>query len=240
MAATRAAKDSQVAKLRNSTKAQLQVMTDTISTVWINLLCSMGRVQGYGKLQGPLGGSRQIFPDARKSGNINRDVYVASALIEYHCYKHPTAMKVFEARAVFEAIVGTVTAEKARKYTNCFASTKLIMGSFAKFTSSRNARANSILSVYSDISRFSSRSAYKAVDRCSPICVVSTAQQCKPKSHAISPPDIDHITRDGRDYLNHPMSPTNGTANGSTVSQKRPPNEDLGDSSEYQKLTKCH
>ncbi|KAG0133406.1 hypothetical protein HOY82DRAFT_641056 [Tuber indicum] len=30
-----------------------------------------------------------------KRGNINSDVYVASALIEYHCYKHPAALKIF-------------------------------------------------------------------------------------------------------------------------------------------------
>lgn len=95
-AANRAAKDTQVAALKEGTKAQLQVMTKTISAVWINLMRAMRRVQGHGKVNEALGGSRQIFADARRRGKINSDVYVASALIEYHCYKDPAALKIFE------------------------------------------------------------------------------------------------------------------------------------------------
>jgi cleavage stimulation factor subunit 3 len=56
---------------------------------------AMRRIQGKGK-PGELQGSRQVFADARKRGRITSDVYIASALIEYHCYKDPAATKIFE------------------------------------------------------------------------------------------------------------------------------------------------
>jgi cleavage stimulation factor subunit 3 len=96
IAANRAAKGLQSAALKESSKAQIMVMSKTISAVWINLMRSMRRIQGHGKVNEPLGGSRQIFADARKRGKITSDVYVASALIEYHCYKDPAALKIFE------------------------------------------------------------------------------------------------------------------------------------------------
>lgn len=96
IATNRTAKDSQSAALKEGTKAQILVMSKTISAVWINLMRSMRRIQGHGKVNEPLGGSRQIFADARKRGKITSDVYIASALIEYHCYKDPAALKIFE------------------------------------------------------------------------------------------------------------------------------------------------
>lgn len=94
--ADRSAKDSQITALKESSKAQVLVMSKTISAVWVNLMRAMRRVQGHGKVNEPLGGSRQIFADARKRGKITSDVYVASALIEFHCYKDPAALKIFE------------------------------------------------------------------------------------------------------------------------------------------------
>lgn len=96
----------------------------------------------------------------------------------------------------------------------------------------------SILDPY--ISRFSSRYAYKAVDPCSFLAVVSPAQQCKPKSQAISPLAPDHLPRDGRDYRDHPQVPPTAPANGRTGSPKRPANEELSDSSEHQRPRKLH
>lgn len=94
--ADRSAKESQITALKESSRAQILVMSKTISAVWVNLMRAMRRVQGHGKVNEPLGGSRQIFADARKRGKITSDVYVASALIEFHCYKDPAALKIFE------------------------------------------------------------------------------------------------------------------------------------------------
>jgi cleavage stimulation factor subunit 3 len=82
--------------IREGMKAQQTALQRTISAVWINLMRAMRRIEGHGKVNGPIGGSRQIFMDARKRGKITSDVFVASALIEYHCYKDPSATKIFE------------------------------------------------------------------------------------------------------------------------------------------------
>ncbi|KAG0137665.1 hypothetical protein HOY82DRAFT_535356 [Tuber indicum] len=241
MAATRAAKDAQVAELRNSAKEQLQVMAEAISTVWINLMLVMGRVQGHDKVNEPLCGSRQIFVDARKRGNINSDVYVASALIEYHRYKPPATLKIFgigmrnfpedenfvleylkflvainhitNARAVFDAFVGRVTADQARKVYEFFYKYEAHYGELGQV--------------------------YMMEKRMSELYPTSFTTMY-PKSQPISPPDLDQIPRDGRHYLDHPVSPTSGPAHGRTVSPKRPPIEALSDSSEYQMLRKRH
>jgi cleavage stimulation factor subunit 3 len=76
--------------------ARTKELGKTISFVWIAVMRAMRRIQGKGKVGSDLGGSRQIFTDARKRGRLTSDVYVASALIEYHCYKDPAATKIFE------------------------------------------------------------------------------------------------------------------------------------------------
>ncbi|KAK5279338.1 mRNA 3'-end-processing protein rna14, partial [Cryomyces antarcticus] len=75
---------------------QIKLLSRTVSFIWIALMRAMRRVQGKGKVNDPVGGSRQIFTDARKRGRLTSDVYVASALIEYHCYKDPAATRIFE------------------------------------------------------------------------------------------------------------------------------------------------
>lgn len=88
-------KKAQVEALRNAHAIQIGILSRTISFAWIALMRAMRRVQGKGK-PGEMPGSRQVFADARKRGRITSDVYIASALIEYHCYKDPAATKIFE------------------------------------------------------------------------------------------------------------------------------------------------
>lgn len=90
-----AAKNNQIDAVRKGSGAQIQLLSRTISFAWIALMRAMRRVQGKGK-PGEMPGSRQIFADARKRGRITSDVYIASALLEYHCYKDPAATKIFE------------------------------------------------------------------------------------------------------------------------------------------------
>ncbi|KAL9044994.1 MAG: hypothetical protein Q9214_001910 [Letrouitia sp. 1 TL-2023] len=75
---------------------QIRLLSKTISSVWIALMRAMRRVQGKGKVNEAIGGSRQIFTDARKRGRILSDVYVASAMIEFHCYDPEATKKIFE------------------------------------------------------------------------------------------------------------------------------------------------
>jgi cleavage stimulation factor subunit 3 len=91
-----AALEAQIKALQSGNQAQIEVLKKTLSFAWIALMRAMRRVQGKGKPGDVIGGSRQIFSDARKTGRITSEVYVASALIEHHCYKDPAATKIFE------------------------------------------------------------------------------------------------------------------------------------------------
>lgn len=84
----------QIEAIEKGNAAQIKLLSRTISFVWISLMRAMRRVQGKGTPT--LGGARGIFTDARKRGRLTSDVYIASALIEYHCYKDPAATKIFE------------------------------------------------------------------------------------------------------------------------------------------------
>lgn len=92
---TEAAKKAQIDAVRKAHSIQITILSKTVSFAWIALMRSMRRIQGKGK-PGELAGSRQIFAEARKRGRITSDVYIASALMEYHCYKDPAATKIFE------------------------------------------------------------------------------------------------------------------------------------------------
>ncbi|KAK6349858.1 mRNA 3'-end-processing protein rna14, variant 2 [Orbilia brochopaga] len=132
---------SQIAVVKDAAKQEILSISKIISAIWINLMRTMRRIEGHGKVGDLVGGSRQVFTDARKRGRITSDVYVASALMEFHCYKDPSANRIFDrgakmfpededfvleylkhliatndltnARAVFETFVGKITPEKA-------------------------------------------------------------------------------------------------------------------------------
>jgi cleavage stimulation factor subunit 3 len=91
-----AAKKAQIEAVQNVNGVQVRLLSRTVSFAWIALMRAMRRVQGKGKVGDAVGGSRQIFTDARKRGRLTSDVYVASALLEHHCYKDPAATKIFE------------------------------------------------------------------------------------------------------------------------------------------------
>ncbi|KZF18863.1 Suf-domain-containing protein [Xylona heveae TC161] len=91
-----ASKKAQKEAVQNGALVQIRLLSRTVSFAWIALMRAMRRIQGKGKVGDVVGGSRQIFTDARKRGRLTSDVYVASALIEYHCYKDPAATKIFE------------------------------------------------------------------------------------------------------------------------------------------------
>ncbi|KAI9845056.1 MAG: mRNA 3'-end-processing protein rna14 [Thelocarpon superellum] len=91
-----AAKQAQIKIVQDGVAVHVRLLSRTVSFAWIALMRAMRRIQGKGKVGDALGGSRQIFTDARKRGRLTSDVYVASAMIEYHCYKDPAATKIFE------------------------------------------------------------------------------------------------------------------------------------------------
>ncbi|KAF2175602.1 hypothetical protein K469DRAFT_683864 [Zopfia rhizophila CBS 207.26] len=79
--------------------AQTLTLKKTISYAWIALMRTMRRIQGKGRPDAPAGtppGFRGIFAEARRKGRLLSDAYVASALIEHHCYQDQAAAKIFE------------------------------------------------------------------------------------------------------------------------------------------------
>ncbi|KAL9609040.1 MAG: hypothetical protein Q9167_006161 [Letrouitia subvulpina] len=89
-------KAAKIEAIKGVSAMQIRLLSKTISSVWIALMRAMRRVQGKGKVNEAIGGSRQIFTDARKRGRILSDVYVASAMIEFHCYDPEATKKIFE------------------------------------------------------------------------------------------------------------------------------------------------
>lgn len=89
-----AEQNRQIEEVRKSTQVQIETLKKTLSFAWIALLRAMRRIQGKGKPE--VDGMRNVFATARKKGRLTSDVYVATALLEHHCYKDPAATKIFE------------------------------------------------------------------------------------------------------------------------------------------------
>lgn len=95
-AARDAAKQAQVKTIQQGYSVRGNVLSKTISYVWIALARAMRRVQGKGGPKSPIGGMRQVFSDARSRGKLSSDVYVAIALMEWKVYKDNAGVKIFE------------------------------------------------------------------------------------------------------------------------------------------------
>lgn len=76
--------------------AQTHVLKKTLTYAWIALMRAIRRVQGKGNPKEDITGFRGVFTEARKKGKLLSEAYVASALIEHHCYQDPAAQKIFE------------------------------------------------------------------------------------------------------------------------------------------------
>ena len=91
-----AALHSQLDAIKAGSQIQIKLLSRTVSTAWVALMRAMRRIQGKGKLGDAVGGSRQVFADARKRGRLTSDAYIAAAMMEYHCYKDPAGVKIFD------------------------------------------------------------------------------------------------------------------------------------------------
>lgn len=88
--------ERQLEAMKQGFAAQTQLLSRTVSFVWIALARAMRRIQGKGKPGTALGGMRQVFIDARPRGRLTSDVYVAMAQLEWTVYKEPAGAKIFE------------------------------------------------------------------------------------------------------------------------------------------------
>lgn len=94
--AKNAAAQAQIESVKSVVAIQISVLQKTLSFAWVALMRACRRIQGKGMQGERAGGFRTILTEARKRGRITSDVYIQSALIEYHCYKDNTATKIFE------------------------------------------------------------------------------------------------------------------------------------------------
>jgi cleavage stimulation factor subunit 3 len=86
----------QIDSVKSMVAIQVSILQKAISFAWVALMRACRRIQGKGMPGERAGGFRTILTEARKKGRITSDVYIQSALIEYHCYKDNTATKIFE------------------------------------------------------------------------------------------------------------------------------------------------
>ncbi|PKS13024.1 hypothetical protein jhhlp_000365 [Lomentospora prolificans] len=91
---TNAEKENRLKAIRQGYAARAELLSKTISHVWIALARAMRRIQGKGGVG--QGGLRQVFVEARKRGKLTSDVYVAVALMESVVYRDPVGAKIFE------------------------------------------------------------------------------------------------------------------------------------------------
>ena len=87
---------TQIDSVKSMVAIQISILQKAISFAWVALMRACRRIQGKGMPGERAGGFRTILTEARKRGRITSDVYIQSALIEYHCYKDNTATKIFE------------------------------------------------------------------------------------------------------------------------------------------------
>lgn len=86
--------EERILAIQKGYAAETQLLSRTISYVWIALARAMRRIQGKGSQAE--GGLRKVFTDARQKGRLTSDVYVAVALLESVVYKDPVGAKIFE------------------------------------------------------------------------------------------------------------------------------------------------
>jgi cleavage stimulation factor subunit 3 len=86
--------EERILAIQKGYAVETQLLSRTVSYVWIALARAMRRIQGKGNQTE--GGLRKVFTDARQKGRLTSDVYVAVALLESVVYKDPVGAKIFE------------------------------------------------------------------------------------------------------------------------------------------------
>lgn len=90
----RSAIEERIQAIQKGYAAESQLLSRTLSYVWISMARAMRRIQGKGNQTE--GGLRKVFTDARQKGRLTSDVYIAVALLESVVYKDPVGSKIFE------------------------------------------------------------------------------------------------------------------------------------------------
>lgn len=86
--------EQRIEAIQKGYAAESQLLSRTISFVWIAMARAMRRIQGKGSMAE--GGLRKVFTDARQKGRLTSDVYIAVARMESVVYKDAVGAKIFE------------------------------------------------------------------------------------------------------------------------------------------------
>ncbi|KAH0563131.1 hypothetical protein GP486_002300 [Trichoglossum hirsutum] len=219
--AKRAAKEAQIQAIKDGNAVQTRLLSKIISFTWIALMRAMRRIQGKGKVNSDVGGSRQIFTDARKRGRLTSDVYVASALLEHHCYKDQAATKIFErgaklfpddenfaleylkhliainditnARAVFETTVSKMSQRNAKPVYAFFHQYEAHYGELSQVIKLEK-RMGDLYPEDPQLTRFSHRYSTLGFDPTAVRPIISPAMQMRPKGMPVAAHEAEQST----------------------------------------------
>jgi len=86
----------QIETYRTATSLHQENLKATISYLWIAKMRAFRRIQGQGQPNKEKKGLRGVFAEARPRGLLTSAVYIASAQMEWFCYKDPSASKIFD------------------------------------------------------------------------------------------------------------------------------------------------
>ena len=89
-------KSQQIGMVKNFTEMQNRLTQKTLCGAWIALMRAMRRIQGKGKTNATVGGSRQILAEARKRGRLLSDIYLATAMLEFHMGENEACKRIFD------------------------------------------------------------------------------------------------------------------------------------------------
>ncbi|KAI1803200.1 hypothetical protein F4811DRAFT_562646 [Daldinia bambusicola] len=92
-----ALRDAKIKAVNEGFAAQIQILSQHISYLWIALLRIHRRIQGQGYIKSsPAVGMRGLFIEARQKGRLTHDVYVEMSNLEWDVYQDDVATKIYE------------------------------------------------------------------------------------------------------------------------------------------------
>ncbi|KAI1645255.1 uncharacterized protein F4817DRAFT_360146 [Daldinia loculata] len=92
-----AIKKSKIKVVQDGFGAQIQILSQHISYLWIALARIHRRIQGQGYIKSdPPVGMRGLFIQARQRGRLTSDVYVEMSNLEWDVYQEDVATKIYE------------------------------------------------------------------------------------------------------------------------------------------------
>lgn len=159
------ATEERIRAIQQGYAAEGQLLSRSISYIWIALARAMRRIQGKGNQTD--GGLRKVFIDARKKGRLTSDVYVAVALLESVVYKDPVGSKIFERGA------------------KLFPNDEAFMVEYLKFLHSKDDTTSKYCMYHNVISLLTSKQMRESSLRLARIILSQSLRPCRRQNHCM-------------------------------------------------------